>query len=647
MNPCIVVQARMSSSRFPGKMLAPIAGVPCILRCLERCKGMGLPIILATSDDPSDDALAELAKSEGFHVFRGALNDVRERIYQASDGFDIVVRITGDCPFVDPGLIRECLSKLIAYDYDYVTNTMPPTFPDGLDVEVFKRDRISTAHPAVQEMQAEHVTSNFRFLGYRTRNVSQEPDRSCHSLTLDDPDDIPGLERYLEDGTLPTKPRNAGMVDQFLAYMRKDYPDLCTTQSDKLRESIASLIPGGAQTFSKMPHRWCEGFGPSVQRGSYLKAEDIDGNLYMDFVRGLGASTDPSMGPRSMRPQSFTLPSRSELLTAQAIVKMYPGAEMVRFFKNGSDATAAAVRLARHYTQCSDVITYGYHGWQDVFCVEEAFGPMNSGSLDDIVDDSAMHHYDSYDALLSHLVEFEDCGRAAVIIEPCNQNVPTRDQLQQIRDICTRSKTLLIFDEVVTCPRLAMGGAAEYFGITPDLACLGKGLANGAALSVLCGKREYMEAFTGTFVSTTFGGEVSALDWCRENLDGLREAHYPEMCWELGAQIHGGYNRLVAELGMEKITSCVGIEAWPIITFRDYGKWSSMQLYTFFQQECLRRHVLFNGSHFFAVGHTDDDIADLLCVYHDVLILLRAAIGFDILDRVTLGKINTGGVRRA
>ena len=628
MRVCAIVQARMSSSRFPGKMMATLRDRPVILHTLQAAARANSVdgVIMATSTDPSDDPLAELAEEMGFQVYRGSLERVCERVYEASDGYDAVVRITGDCPYTRPDVVDDCVAEFLHNDLDYVSNTLPPTYPDGQDVEVIRRTLLA------DNAGGEHVTTHVRsrLHEYKWANVENGIDYSGMSCAVDHPDDITSKG-------IRVKQRNDAMVEPFLEELDA-IPRPKLTKQKKAMEKLRDVIPGGAQTFSKMPHRWGEGFGPMVMsHASGAKVIDLDGNVYIDYVLGLGPVT---VGHHQLRPHcaaSHSHPTMVEYELAEKLLGLYPGMDMVRFFKNGSDATAAAVRLARHITGKKRVVSYGYHGAQDWCCTE---GPLSSGSIGSDID-----HVDHISSVADAVNDRNDA--AGAILEPANQQTMTPLEHQQLGDKCREKGTLLIYDEVVTWPRVGWGGCAEYYRTQPDLVCIGKGMANGAPISALLGKREHMERFTDIFYSTTFGGELGAMRTALECIDTLIEGDYPAMCRRKGNAIKTAYNETVDALHLGPVTECVGEPWWPIVTFRDAYRYTSQEYFTFFQQEVLRRGILFNGNHFFCLRHRDEHISHTTSAYKQCLILLRRALDYKILNRVTIGKTNTGGVRRA
>ena len=219
----------------------------------------------------------------------------------------------------------------------------------------------------------------------------------------------------------------------------------------------------------------------------------------------------------------FTLAHQTEIDCAERIVDMVPCAEMVRFGKNGSDATAGAVRLARAHTGRDRVMVCGYHGWQDWYIGSTS---MNHGVPRAVSELTHPVPYDDLDAVLdmfrSYPGEF-----AAVILEPMNRIWPNPEYLSELKELVHEKGALLIFDEVVTGFRFAPGGAQEYFGVTPDLAALGKGLANGFPLSAVVGRVELMRLMEDIFFSFTMGGETLSLAAAIATMDKVGIIMFP------------------------------------------------------------------------------------------------------------------------
>ena len=402
-------------------------------------------------------------------------------------------------------------------------------------------------------------------------------------------------------------------------------------RSEKMLDRALRTIPLGTQTFSKSHTQYPRGVSPFfVERGEGSRIWDVDGNEYIDFSNSLAAVTlgysDPDVTEAVTRQLArgvvFTLAHPTEIACAEKIVDMVPCAEMVRFGKNGSDATAGAVRLARAYTGRDRVIVCGYHGWQDWYIGSTS---RNRGVPRAVSDLTHPVPYNDLDAVLdmfrSHPGEF-----AAVIMEPMNSVWPRPGYLNELKELVHAEGALLVFDEVVTGFRFAPGGAQELFGVTPDLATLGKGLANGFPLSAVVGRMDLMRLMEEVFFSFTMGGETLSLAAAIATMNKVREHSVPARLAELGTLILSGLERLIVRHELQNFVSVAGHPSWSFLVLNDFGGYSSFEIKTLFLQEMFVRGILTTGSHNMAFAHTEADIARLLSVYDQVLPLLNSAI---------------------
>jgi len=389
-------------------------------------------------------------------------------------------------------------------------------------------------------------------------------------------------------------------------------------------------IPLGSQTFSKSRTQFPYGVSPyfvTHARGS--RVWDVDGNEYIDFINALCSVTlghqDPDV-TQAVRAQLdegviFSLPHTIEAEVAELICEMVPCAESVRFGKNGSDATAGAIRLARAFTGRDHVAVCGYHGWQDWYIGSTARNRGVPGVT------RALTHTFTYNDLgsLRALLEKSPGGFAAVILEPMNTTMPEPGFLQGVKDLAQGHGALTVFDETITGFRYANGGAQELFGVTPDLATFGKGLANGYPVSALAGRRDVMKLMEEIFFSFTFGGEALSLAAARATLQKLRSHDVVGTLRARGERIIAGTRELIERHDIGDLLSIVGQPAWSFLIFRDVAGTSQWASKTLFMQEVIQRGILSFGSHNLSYAHSEADIERLLAVYGEVFPLLRAA----------------------
>ncbi len=403
------------------------------------------------------------------------------------------------------------------------------------------------------------------------------------------------------------------------------------TASEAWLERARRTVPLGAQTFSKSLTHLPWGVSPYfAARASGCRLEDIDGNVWLDFVNGLAAVTlgygDPEVTAAAEAQLRegvvFSLSSTLEAEVAERICDLVPCAEMVRFGKNGSDATAGAVRVARAYTGRDRVLTCGYHGWQDWTIGATA---RNKGVPRAVRELTTPFPYDDLPALSALLDGFDGEG-AAIVMEPMNVRYPSPGYLEGVRALADRHGSVLVFDETITGFRYDVGGAQALFGVTPDLATFGKGLANGFPLSAVVGRRELMLEMEEVFFSFTMGGEAVSLAAARAVLDKLvREPVIPTLRAR-GAQVMAGVAARIEAAGARGFAGVSGDPTWSFLNLTAPEGVDAQDLRTLFLQTMFDRGVFTLGTHNMSYAHGEADIAELLAAYDTALPLLADAV---------------------
>ena len=315
-------------------------------------------------------------------------------------------------------------------------------------------------------------------------------------------------------------------------------------RSEHLLRRALEVIPNGTQTFSKSRSSYPVGASPFYAKwgeGAYLV--DVDGNRFLDFTNGLMAVilgyNDPHV-TQAVREQLedgvlFTLPTELEIEVSEMLVDMIPCAEMVRFGKNGSDATTGAIRIARAFTGRDRVAQCGYHGWHDW---AQANKLRNLGVPQGVRDLTHTFQYNNLASLRRLFVE-RPYQFAAVIIETMHGEWPDPGFLEECRDLAHKNGAIFIMDEVVTGFRFAVGGAQEYFGVTPDLATFGKALSNGYPLSAVVGREEVMQTMSNVHYSYTNTSEALSLAAAKATLAKIKRENVPARLAQLGNRIPG------------------------------------------------------------------------------------------------------------
>lgn len=385
------------------------------------------------------------------------------------------------------------------------------------------------------------------------------------------------------------------------------------------------VIPLGSQTFSKSRTQYPYGVSPYfITRGQGSRVWDLDGNEYLDFVSSLASITlgyqDPDVtnAVRSQLDESgviFSLPHPLETEVAELICEMVPCAERVRFGKNGSDATAGAIRVSRAFTGRDRVAVCGYHGWQDWYIGSTARHRGVPKATRDLTHTFIYNDLDSLRKLLNeHKDEF-----AAVILEPMNVALPAPGFLEGVKELAHQHGALLVFDETITGFRYANGGAQAYFGVTPDLATFGKGLANGYPVSAVAGRADVMREMEEIFFSFTFGGEALSLAAAKATLEKLKREPVVSTLAARGNHIIDGLRALIEHHGLGDIFSVSGHPTWSFLNIKDARKATAFEIKTLWLQEIFERGILSVGTHNLNFAHSQTDVDKLLSVYEEVL----------------------------
>jgi len=658
-----VIQARMGSSRLPGKVLAELAGLPVlywVVRAARQIPGVDLAVV-ATSTEAIDDEIADWSRAENVDCFRGVEEDVLSRISDCAKiyGADEVLRLTADCPFLDPQICGVVLTKLRRTSSDYASNVSPPTWPDGLDCEAISVKALLEANAKAELPEdRQHVTPYIRRNAHEFSIVNVScPIPGLHEerWTLDTLEDLEYLnaiaenlsaERppsYLEtlevidkyDGVREKKPkhsRNQGYRDQLAqSELRLDRR---FSQSETLYERAIQTIPLGSQTFSKSRIQFPQNEAPLfLSHGHKGRVWDVDGNEYVDLLGALLPVVlgycDPDVDEAIRRQLdsgiSFSLATSLEIKLAELITSVVPCAEMVRFGKNGTDATSAAIRLARAFTGRERIAVCGYHGWQDWYIGATT---KNKGVPPAVSGLTHTFTYNDLESLSSLLKTFEG-EFAAVIMEPVTMLEPEEGYLAAVKQLTGEAGALLVFDEIITGFRFDLGGAQKIFGVTPDLCTLGKSMANGMPLSAIAGRADVMNEMENIFFSGTFGGETLSLAAAISVIEKMQREPVIESLWQSGQYLKENVGDLISNLGLNDVVEVIGYSPWTQLRFNGVENKSSEALRTFFLARAIQAGVLTLGTQNMSYSHTVEDLNHVLSAYNFALIQMKKYINDD------------------
>lgn len=383
-------------------------------------------------------------------------------------------------------------------------------------------------------------------------------------------------------------------------------------------------IPLASQTFSKSRIQFPPDAAPLfLDSGKGGRVTDVDGNSYVDLVCGLLPVTlgycdpdvDRAIGDQLAKGISLSLATRLEAELAERLVEIIPCAEMVRFGKNGTDATSAIVRLARAATGRDRIAVCGYHGWQDWYIGATT---RHLGVPQAVRDLTHLFPYGDL-AALEDLLESRKDEFALVMMEPANAIAPPDGYLQGMRDLAHKHGALFAFDEIITGFRFALGGAQELFGVTPDLASFGKGMANGMPISAVVGRADIMRLMEDIFFSGTFGGEALSLAASIATIDKMKDQNVITRLWDTGGALANGVRELAHRHGLDDVVTLAGFPPWMLVGFHDHAAARKEAIKTLYISEMAANGVLVNASHNICAAHDQADITQALDAYDAAL----------------------------
>ena len=668
-----IVQARMGSTRLPNKVMKPIGGVPMIEVLLSRlaCACEVDEIIVATSIDPRNQPLVDHVAKLGYRCFRGSENDVLDRYLQAGKSVqaDVVVRITGDCPLVDSALVDQIIRGFKSANVDYFSNTSPPTYPDGLDIEVFTLASLERA--AIESkvpFDHEHVTPYIRTSGkFKQSGQHHSEDLSSLRWTVDEPADYEVIKKvfshfapeihfsWLQVLKLHRTKPNIFRYNQTL--IRNEGATMGTGQ--KLWKRAKQVIPGGNMLLSKraemfLPEQWPSYF--SKAKG--CQVWDLDGNQYTDmFIMGIGTNilgyghqeVDDSVRKTIDAGNMSTFNCPEEVYLAEKLVELHPWAQMARLARSGGEANAVAIRIARAASGKDNVAICGYHGWHDWYLSanlgDDASldghllpGLQPNGVPRTLKGTVFPFNYNNF-AELESLVIAHDIG--VIKMEVVRNMGPEDNFLQKVRKLATDHGIVLIFDECTSGFRETFGGLHKKYGVEPDIAMFGKALGNGYGITATIGRREIMEAAQSTFISSTFWTERIGPTAALKTLEVMARIKSWDTITQTGLGIRQGWQRLADKHGLK-------INHWGLaaLTGFTFDSPNTLAYKTLITQEMLAKGYLAGNSVYVCTEHTPDVVDGFFEALDPIFgVVKECEEGRDVLSLLN-GPVCHGGFKR-
>ena len=668
-----IVQARMGSTRLPEKVMKRIGGVPMIELLLARLsKSVELDrIVVATSVDKRNQPLAAHVRSLGYACEIGSELDVLDRYLCAAraQDADVIVRITGDCPLVDPALVDKAIRGFREAGVDYFSNVAPPTYPDGLDIEVFTFAALERAARETEKAyDHEHVTPYLREAKcFRRAGMQNTEDLSGMRWTVDEPADLQVVTEVF-DHFAP----NIHFSWQQTLELQQSRPDIFSTNAKLIRNEGAAMgtgqklwkrakqvIPGGNMLLSKraemfLPEQWPAYF--SKAKG--CKVWDLDGNEFTDMcIMGVGTNSlgyghpEVDDAVRSVvdtgNMSTFNCPE--EVYLAEKLIALHPWADMVRFARSGGEANAIAIRIARAATGKDKVAVCGYHGWHDWYLSanlgsdESLAGHLLPGLEPNGVPANLRgtvfpFNYNNF-AELETLVNTHDIG--VIKMEVVRNMGPEDNFLHKVRKLATDRGIVLIFDECTSGFRESFGGLHKNYGVEPDMAMFGKALGNGYAITATIGRREVMEAAQTTFISSTFWTERIGPAAALKTLEVMERIKSWEQITQTGLKIRQGWQALA-----DKHELSIGHWGLSALTGFSFNSENALSYKTLITQEMLSKGFLASNAIYVSTAHTPELIEAYFAELDPMFALIKECEEGRAIEPLLRGPVCHAGFKR-
>ena len=625
-----IIQARYNSTRFPGKVVKKINNksiLEILIRRLSKSKYIS-KIIVACTKSPNDNAIIEICKKLSIDYFTGSEKDVLDRFYNSAKKYKgiNIARVTSDCPLIDPEIVDQVISNFFVKEVDYASNVNPATFPDGLDVEVFKFSALKEAYiKASLSKEREHVTpfiiNNKKFKKF---NLKNSIDYSSLRLTLDEKKDFILIEKIIKN----FKKNLHFTLDNIINFYKKDIKIFSINTNIKRNEGYnlnlgqkmwrraKTVIPGGTMLFSKNPDLFLPNFWPAYfEKTKGCNVWDLEGRKYFDFsMMGVGTNilgysrkeVDDAVRKVINKGNMSTLNSKEEILLAEKLIHLHPWAGKVRFARTGGEAAAIALRIARAATGKDKVAICGYHGWHDWYLSANLSDSKNlnshlmrnlpiKGVQKNLKNSAFVFDYNNFDQL-KKIVSQNSIG--TVIMEVSRNEPPKKNFLENVRKLTKNKNIVLIFDECTTGFRETFGGLHLKYKINPDIAIFGKALGNGYAINAVIGTDSIMNYANSTFISSTFWTERIGSAAALKTLDVMERIKSWTIISDLGKKVKTNWASIAKNYKMK--IKVQGLNALPRFDFENIN---NLYYKTFISQEFLKKNILASNSIYVCTEH--------------------------------------------
>jgi len=632
----LIIQARMDSTRLPGKVMMNIGKykiIEFLFKRISKSKKID-KVLIATSKNIKDDVLCKFLSQKKINFYRGEEFNVLKRFYYASKTYNPknIIRITADCPLVDSKMLDKMIKIFESNKYDYLSNTNPPTFPDGLDVEIFTFMTLKDAYKnAKTKYEKEHVTPYIKNKKkYKKFNYENEVDLSENRWTIDQKEDYDLIKKVFKKlnnkvyfdwkMVLKLKEKHPNIFKSNIKIKRNDGAKM--NNSQKLWSRALKVIPNGNMFLSKNPNQflpdiWPAYFSKSID--SYVW--DLDKKKYLDFcTMGVGTNIlgysnkviDRAVKLNISKGNMSSLNCPEEVFLSEKLLNIHKGFNMVKLARTGGEANSIAIRIARANTNKQKVLICGYHGWHDWYL---AANLSNNKNLDNhllpglsplgvpnyLKNTTFTFEYNNFDDFKNKIESDKQIG--IVKMEVARTVEPNNNFLQKIRNYTKKNNIILIFDECTTGFRESFGGLYKKYNVLPDIVVFGKAIGNGYPITAILGKDNLMEKSSKTFLSSTFWSDRIGPTAAIATIDLMEKTKSWEIIIKKGRKIKSRWKKLFNKYSLN--VNIWGLNA--IIGFNFVSK-NNLKYKTYISQELLKKNILASNLVYIAVSHNDNDI---------------------------------------
>lgn len=663
----------MGSTRLPNKVMRLVCGTPMIGLLLERLSKARCvdEIVLATSEEPRNDPLVRYVRDLGYSVYQGSETDVLDRYYKAAKAAsaDVVIRITGDCPLIDPALVDMVVAAFHHKKLDYLSNTIQPTYPDGLDTEVFTFAALRKAWQEAREpAEREHVTPYLKFAdGFSRDNMVNELDLSAERWTVDEPEDLEIIDKIVSH----FHPRHDFGWREVIA-LRSEHPEWFAANRHLVRNEGATLgsgqklwkrakrvIPGGNMLLSKRAEMFLPDHWPAYfSKAKGCRVWDLDGREYVDMsMMGIGTNTlgygnpevDSAVRATVDAGNMTTLNCPEEVLLAERLVELHPWANMVRFARSGGEANAIAIRIARAASGRDNVAICGYHGWHDWYLAANLGDEENlAGHLLPGLEPNGVpqhlrgsvlpFHYNNFSELEALV---QNCNIGVIKMEVSRNAEPAQGFLENVRQLADQHRIVLIFDECTSGFRQTFGGLHKLYGVEPDMAVFGKALGNGYAITAVIGKRAVMEAAQTTFISSTFWTERIGPSAALKTLEVMERMKSWDRITTTGRRVGERWLQLAGKCGLP-----IDLNGLPALIGFSFPLPDMLKYKTLITQEMLKAGFLAGTAFYACTEHDEATIDAYFAALEPVFHLIKECAAGRSVDELLEGPVCHAGFKR-